>query len=102
MQMTSRYQITTYDWDSQVPYQETIESNLVARTINVHYPDGQMKIFQDTVHLSRKIKVKADGSKVYGDWSQNQWKSYDSPLKMLQPRRRMKPLIFLMFKSDKL
>ena len=78
-QLTGRDQVTTYDWDSQVPYQETIESKLVTRTINVHYPDGQMKIFQDTVHLSRKIKVKADGSKVYGDWSQDQWKSYDAP-----------------------
>ena len=79
IQMTGRDQITTYEWDSQIPYQETIESKLVTRTINVHYPDGQMKIFQDTVHLSRKIKVKADGSKVYGDWSQDQWKSYDAP-----------------------
>ncbi|NUG39833.1 BspA family leucine-rich repeat surface protein, partial [Lactobacillus mellis] len=78
-QLTGRDQVTTYDWDSQVHYQETIESKLVTRTINVHYPDGQMKIFQDTVHLSRKIKVKADGSKVYGDWSQDQWKSYDAP-----------------------
>ena len=78
-QLTGRDQVTTYDWDSQVPYQETIESKLVTRTINVHYPDGQMKIFQDTVHLSRNIKVKADGSKVYGDWSQDQWKSYDAP-----------------------
>ena len=78
-QLTGRDQMTTYDWDSQVHYQETIESKLVTRTINVHYPDGQMKIFQDTVHLSRKIKVKADGSKVYGDWSQDQWKSYDAP-----------------------
>ena len=77
--LTGLDQVTTYDWDSQVPYQETIESKLVTRTINVHYPDGQMKIFQDTVHLSRKIKVKADGSKVYGDWSQDQWKSYDAP-----------------------
>ena len=78
-QLTGRDQVTTYDWDSQVHYQETIESKLVTRTINVHYPDGQMKIFQDTVHLSRNIKVKADGSKVYGDWSQDQWKSYDAP-----------------------
>ena len=77
--LTGLDQVTTYDWDSQVPYQETIESKLVTRTINVHYPDGQMKIFQDTVHLSRNIKVKADGSKVYGDWSQDQWKSYDAP-----------------------
>ena len=79
MQMTGRDQITTYEWDSQIPYQETIESKLVTRTINVHYPDGQMKIFQDTVHLSRNIKVKADGSKIYDDWSQDQWKSYDAP-----------------------
>ena len=78
-QLTGRDQMTTYDWDSQVHYQETIESKLVTRTINIHYPDGQMKIFQDTVHLSRKIKVKTDGSKVYGDWSQDQWKSYDAP-----------------------
>ena len=78
-QLTGRDQITIYDWDSQVHYQETIESKLVTRTINIHYPDGQMKIFQDTVHLSRKIKVKTDGSKIYGDWSQDQWQSYDAP-----------------------
>ncbi|MGL5886168.1 MAG: mucin-binding protein, partial [Bombilactobacillus sp.] len=34
---------------------------------------------QDTVDLSRKVKVKADGSKTYGEWSTAQWKAYTVP-----------------------
>ena len=78
-QLTGRDQVTTYDWDSQVPYQETVESKSVTRTINVHYPDGQVKTIQDTVDLSRKVKVKADGSKTYGEWSTAQWEAYTVP-----------------------
>ena len=78
-QLTGRDQVTTYDWDSQVPYQDTVESKSVTRTINVHYPDGQVKIIQDTVELSRKVKVKADGSKTYGEWSTAQWEAYTVP-----------------------
>ena len=78
-QLTGRDQVTTYDWDSQVPYQDTVESKSVTRTINVHYPDGQVKTIQDTVDLSRKIKVKADGSKTYGEWSTAQWEAYTVP-----------------------
>ncbi|MGL5886125.1 MAG: BspA family leucine-rich repeat surface protein, partial [Bombilactobacillus sp.] len=78
-QLTGRDQVTTYDWDSQAPYQETVESKSVTRTINVHYPDGQVKPIQDTVDLSRKVKVKADGSKTYGEWSTAQWKAYTVP-----------------------
>ena len=78
-QLTGRDQVTTYDWDSQVPYQDTVESKSVTRTINVHYPDGQVKTIQDTVDLSRKVKVKADGSKTYGEWSTAQWEAYTVP-----------------------
>ena len=78
-QLTGRDQVTTYDWDSQEPYQETVESKSVTRTINVHYPDGQVKTIQDTVDLSRKVKVKADGSKTYGEWSTAQWEAYTVP-----------------------
>ncbi|NUF99090.1 BspA family leucine-rich repeat surface protein [Lactobacillus mellis] len=78
-QLTGRDQVTTYDWDSQLPYQETVESKSVTRTINVHYPDGQVKTIQDTVDLSRKVKVKADGSKTYGEWSTAQWEAYAVP-----------------------
>ena len=78
-QLTGLDQVTTYDWDSQVPYQETVESKSVTRTINVHYPDGQVKTIQDTVDLSRKVKVKADGSKTYGEWSTAQWEAYTVP-----------------------
>ena len=78
-QLTGRDQVTTYDWDSQVHYQDTVESKSVTRTINVHYPDGQVKIIQDTVELSRKVKVKADGSKTYGEWSTAQWEAYTVP-----------------------
>ena len=78
-QLTGRDQVTTYDWDSQVPYQETVESKSVTRTINVHYPDGQVKTIQDTVDLSRKVKVKADGSKTYEEWSTAQWEAYTVP-----------------------
>ena len=78
-QLTGRDQVTTYDWDSQVPYQETVESKSVTRTINVHYPDGQVKTIQDTVDLSHKVKVKADGSKTYGEWSTAQWEAYTVP-----------------------
>ena len=78
-QLTGRDQVTTYDWDSQLPYQETVESKSVTRTINVHYPDGQVKTIQDTVDLSRKVKVKADGSKTYGEWSTAQWEAYTVP-----------------------
>ena len=78
-QLTGRDQVTTYDWDSQVPYQDTVESKSVTRTINVHYPDGQVKTIQDTVDLSRKVKVKADGSKTYGEWSKAQWEAYTVP-----------------------
>ena len=78
-QLTSRDQVTTYDWDSQAPYQDTVESKSVTRTINVHYPDGQVKTIQDTVDLSRKVKVKADGSKTYGEWSTAQWEAYTVP-----------------------
>ena len=78
-QLTGRDQVTTYDWDSQVHYQDTVESKSVTRTINVHYPDGQVKTIQDTVDLSRKVKVKADGSKTYGEWSTAQWEAYTVP-----------------------
>ena len=78
-QLTGRDQVTTYDWDSQIPYQDTVESKSVTRTINVHYPDGQVKTIQDTVDLSRKVKVKADGSKTYGEWSTAQWEAYTVP-----------------------
>ena len=78
-QLTGRDQVTTYDWVSQVPYQDTVESKSVTRTINVHYPDGQVKTIQDTVDLSRKVKVKADGSKTYGEWSTAQWEAYTVP-----------------------
>ena len=78
-QLTGRDQVTTYDWDSQVPYQDTVESKSVTRTISIHYPDGQVKTIQDTVDLSRKIKVKADGSKTYGEWSTAQWEAYTVP-----------------------
>ena len=78
-QLTGRDQVTTYDWDSQVPYQDTVESKSVTRTINVHYPDGQVKTIQDTVDLSRKVKVKADGSKTYEEWSTAQWEAYTVP-----------------------
>ena len=78
-QLTGRDQVTTYDWDSQVHYQVTVESKSVTRTINVHYPDGQVKTIQDTVDLSRKVKVKADGSKTYGEWSTAQWEAYTVP-----------------------
>lgn len=78
-QLTGRDQVTTYDWDSQVPYQDTVESKSITRTINVHYPDGQVKIIQDTVELSRKVKIKADGSKTYGEWSTAQWEAYTVP-----------------------
>ncbi len=78
-QLTGRDQVTTYDWDSQVPYQDTVESKSVTRTISIHYPDGQVKIIQDTVELSRKVKVKADGSKTYGEWSTAQWEAYTVP-----------------------
>ena len=78
-QLTGRDQVTTYDWDSQVPYQDTVESKSVTRTINVHYPDGQVKTIQDTVDLSHKVKVKADGSKTYGEWSTAQWEAYTVP-----------------------
>ena len=78
-QLTGRDQVTTYDWVSQVPYQDTVESKSVTRTINVHYPDGQVKTIQDTVDLSHKVKVKADGSKTYGEWSTAQWEAYTVP-----------------------
>ena len=78
-QLTGRDQVTTYDWDSQIPYQDTVESKSVTRTINVHYPDGQVKTIQDTVDLSRKVKVKADGSKTYEEWSTAQWEAYTVP-----------------------
>ena len=78
-QLTGRDQVTTYDWDSQVHYQDTVESKSVTRTINVHYPDGQVKTIQDTVDLSHKVKVKADGSKTYGEWSTAQWEAYTVP-----------------------
>ena len=78
-QLTGRDQVTIYDWDSQVPYQDTVESKSITRTINIHYPDGQVKIIQDTVELSRKVKVKADGSKTYGEWSTAQWEAYTVP-----------------------
>ena len=78
-QLTGRDQVTTYDWDSQVPYQDTVESKSVTRTISIHYPDGQVKIIQDTVELSRKVKIKADGSKTYGEWSTAQWEAYTVP-----------------------
>ena len=79
MNLTSRDQVTTYDWDSKPAFTQTTETKTKDRTIVIHQPDGNTKTEIQSVMISRTITLNADGSKTYGNWSSAQWDGYALP-----------------------
>lgn len=80
MKLSTRDQVTTYDWVAAVPVAETTtETKAVSRLINVHQPDGTNKNITQTEMIKREVRTNEDGSVDYGDWSTAQWDTYKAP-----------------------
>lgn len=78
-QMKDRDQVTVYDWVAKPIYSETTESKAVIRFIVLHQPNKQDETETQTVVIKRKIKIAADGSKTYGEWTPEEWSEYKLP-----------------------
>lgn len=78
-QMKNRDQVTVYDWVAKPIYSETTESKAVTRFIVLHQENKQDEIETQTVVIKRKIKINADGSKTYGEWTPEEWSEYKLP-----------------------
>ncbi|WP_425613193.1 BspA family leucine-rich repeat surface protein [Xylocopilactobacillus apis] len=77
MGMRYRDQVTTYDWDAEPD--NTIETKVVTRTINVNNPDYTVKTEKQSATIQRTVTNNPDGSKTYGEWSKAQWEEYNVP-----------------------
>lgn len=77
--LKGRDQVTTYDWDSIIPFTNTTETITKNRTIVIHQPDGNTQTEIQSAMTSRLVTINTNGSKAYGDWSPAQWDAYMIP-----------------------
>ncbi|KJY62428.1 uncharacterized protein JG30_06390 [Bombilactobacillus mellifer] len=59
---------------------DSVEHKTLTRTINLHLPDGTMRVSKQTALLERQVTINAvTGEKIYGAWNTGDWKALNVP-----------------------
>ena len=59
---------------------DSVEHKTLTRTINLHLPDGTMRVSKQTALLERQVTINAvTGEKIYGAWNTGNWKALNVP-----------------------
>ena len=59
---------------------ESVEHKTLTRTINLHLPDGTVRVSVQTALLKRQVTINAvTGVKTYGAWNTGNWKALNVP-----------------------
>ena len=59
---------------------DSVEHKTITRTINLHLPDGTMRVSKQTALLERQVTINAvTGEKIYGAWNTGNWKALNVP-----------------------
>ena len=60
---------------------ESVEHKTLTRTINLHLPDGTVRVSVQTALLKRQVTINAvTGVKTYGVWNTDNWNAFDVPV----------------------
>ena len=89
MEDVKRDQPVTYVIENKPLINPYNEYKTVTRTINLHllssYPhNNEIISFTQKATIHRQVTINDDGTKTYGEWSQDYWEEYDAPVPNLR------------------